>query len=119
MRDRKTRPARVAKLVDARDLKSLGRNTVPVRFRPRAPEVKMRPHAQVVKLVDTPGLGPGAGNCVEVQVLSWAPILVKIHTYQVLRFAWIPLCAMFGTQVEQQAYAAAKTGISLPPKKIV
>jgi hypothetical protein len=29
--------ARVAKLVDARDLKSLDRNVVPVRVRPRAP----------------------------------------------------------------------------------
>jgi hypothetical protein len=29
--------ARVAKLVNARDLKSLDRKVVPVRFRPRAP----------------------------------------------------------------------------------
>jgi hypothetical protein len=31
-------PARVVKLVDTRDLKSLDRKVVPVRFRPRAPK---------------------------------------------------------------------------------
>ena len=35
------RHARVAELVDARDLKSLGRKAVPVRFRSRAPERKV------------------------------------------------------------------------------
>ena len=35
------RLARVAELVDARDLKSLGRKAVPVRFRSRAPEKKV------------------------------------------------------------------------------
>tara|TARA_B100000902_G_C26957651_1_gene738933 strand:+ start:462 stop:584 length:123 start_codon:yes stop_codon:yes gene_type:complete len=29
--------------------------------------------AQVAKLVDAPGSGPGGGNTVEVRVLSWAP----------------------------------------------
>jgi hypothetical protein len=29
--------------------------------------------AQVAKLVDAPGSGPGGGNTVEVRVFSWAP----------------------------------------------
>ena len=31
-------------------------------------------YAQVAKLVDAPGSGPGGSNTVEIRVLSWAPI---------------------------------------------
>lgn len=36
-------------------------------------KIKEVKNAQVVKLVDTPGLGPGGRNPVGVRVPSWAP----------------------------------------------
>ena len=35
-------------------------------------------YAQVVKLVDTPASGAGGRKAVEVQVLSWAPVLIPL-----------------------------------------
>ena len=42
--------ARVVKLVDTRDLKSLGLTAVPVRFRPRAPLELLRSSCRVLTL---------------------------------------------------------------------
>ena len=51
-------------------------------------------YAQVVKLVDTPASGAGGRKAVEVQVLSWAPVLISPYPLNALKII-LPLMQNF------------------------
>ena len=60
-------------VVEIGPVRSTGRNLIKtVKFWKVNPSI----YAQVVKLVDTPASGAGGRKAVEVQVLSWAPLIV-------------------------------------------
>ena len=67
--------AGVAKSADARDLKSLGSNTVPVQVRSPAPQCRIKRHffAGVMELADVPDSKSGPGNRVRVRPPPPAP----------------------------------------------
>ena len=55
-------PARVVELVDTRDLKSLGGDSVPVRVRPRAPFIRDKIHQKRGHLPSWPNLARNSLN---------------------------------------------------------